>query len=259
MAFQRVHVDAVPMAADDLVGLAVARPVEVPVRGIPVLDRDLPRGLAVAVPLGPVGRGGRVRVLRRRVRGLHARRRRRVGRVAVARGRRLLAVPRGRRSSLRRLGLLLPALRVRGIPRGRCRRGSRRRGRSGLGIAARVAVPVPVAMTVASPSRARKPGQGGRQHDGAQGRPLDHSHSPVLGDLLPPRIGRAREIGSPRAARTTPSRVQPRSSAPNCRSSASITLARSDAASSSVSVRSADWKATEKATDLFPAGIGGPR
>src|SRR5439155_2071484 len=54
-------------------------------------------------------------------------------------------------------------------------------------------------------------------------------------------------------------RYQARSLAPKRRSRASTTRRRRAAASSSVSVRSADWKATEKAIDFFPSGIGGPR
>src|SRR5439155_7164917 len=54
-------------------------------------------------------------------------------------------------------------------------------------------------------------------------------------------------------------RYQDRSLAPKRRSRASTTRRRRAAASSSVSVRSADWKATEKAIDFFPSGIGGPR
>ena len=51
----------------------------------------------------------------------------------------------------------------------------------------------------------------------------------------------------------------PRSSAPNRSASASTIFARSPPASSSESVRSADWKTSESATDFLPSPTCSPR
>src|SRR6266550_1406593 len=148
LPLESVHIHLVSARARrGLVWLAVARPVENRARRRTVLDRDLPGGFAVAVQLRLVGRGRRVRVMRRVVRRLHAR---------LCGAGVILGGSRGRRCrSLVFLHLPRGTPRVAVILRTR----SARRGRH------RVVLPVAVALPVT-----------GVRRSGSQGSDAKHEH-----------------------------------------------------------------------------------